>query len=62
MIIKKKCCQSDLIFYAKYENESKSKSKSKKAIDVSDSSGSSGTSGALTGKNNLEASCSNTIM
>ena len=64
IIIKKKCCQSDLVYYANYENESKSKSKSKskKAIDVSGSSGSSGSSGALTGKNNSEASCSNTIM
>jgi len=63
IIIKKKCCQSDLVYYANYENETKSKSK--KAIDVSDSSessGSSGASGALTGKNNAEASCSNTIM
>lgn len=57
IIYKKKCCQSDLVYYANYENETKSKSK--KAIDVSGSSGSSGSSGALTGKNNAEASCSN---
>lgn len=56
-IIKKKCTQNDVSYYASYENETKSKSK--KAIDVS---GSSGSSGALTGKNNSEASCSNTIM
>ena len=58
--IKKKCCQSDLVYYARYENETKSKSK--KPIDVSGTSGSSGSGGALTGKNNSEASCSNTIM
>ena len=50
--INKKCCQSDLVYYARYENETKSKSK--KTIDVSGTA----TASALTGKNNPEASCS----
>ena len=57
---KKKCSQNDILYYTKCENQSKSKSK--KPIDVSDSSRTSASSGAFTGKNNAEASCSNTIM
>ncbi len=55
IVIKKKCTQSDVSYYARCEN------KFKKAIDVSDSSGSSASasSGDLTGKNNHEASSSN---